>query len=115
MRTIVLAVLALMSQAAIAETVSVKYLGGVSLARFDCVNVEEGSDVKRVCYDQDERYMLIKLNATYYQYCEIDASTVAGLQNSRSKRQFFERNIRGSGSDGPFDCRTHPVPKKYRN
>lgn len=114
MRKVILAVLALMSQAAFAETVSVKYLGNVSLADFDCVNVTESSDVKRICYDQAEQYMLIKLNSTYYQYCELDASTITGLKNSKSKREYFERRIKGTGSDGPFDCRTHPVPKKYQ-
>ena len=58
--------------------------------------------------------MVIRLKATYYHYCDIDAATVHGLQAARSKRQFFESRIRGSGADGPFDCRTHPVPKKYR-
>lgn len=58
---------------------------------------------------------LLSLNCmTYYHYCEIDAATVQGLERANSKRQFFETRIRGSGADGPFDCRTHPIPKKYR-
>ncbi|WP_260303743.1 KTSC domain-containing protein [Variovorax sp. Sphag1AA] len=64
---------------------------------------------------------MTKLSATWsfssgrpYHYCEIDAATVQGLQAARSKRQFFETRIRGSGADGPFDCRMHPIPKKYR-
>jgi len=115
LRAIVFAALAMMSQIASAETVQVKYLGPVSLDAFTCTDVHENSDVARICYDKKERYMVIKLNKTYYQYCEIDAATVAALQGARSKRDFFQANIRGSGSDGPFDCRTHPIPKKYRN
>lgn len=115
MKLIVFAALALMSQIASAETVQVKYLGPVSLDAFTCTDVRESSDVARICYDSKERYMVIKLNKTYYQYCEIDAATVAALQSARSKRDFFQANIRGSGSDGPFDCRTRPIPKKYRN
>lgn len=108
-------VLILACQMAQAETVQVKYLGPVSLASFECSDVREKSDVARICYDKTERYMVILLGKTYYQYCEIDAATVAGLKKAGSKRQFFESRIRGSGSDGPFDCRTHPVPMKYRN
>lgn len=115
MRFIIFTALLLACQFAKAETVQVKYLGPVSLDAFTCTDVHGDSNVNRICYDQKERYMVIKLNKTYYQYCEIGAATVAALQAARSKNQFFQANIRGSGSDGPFDCRTHPIPKKYKN
>lgn len=114
MRFIIFSVFVLMCQIAEAETVQVKYHGVVSLDAFACADVKESSDVSRICYDKAERYMLIQLKTTYYHYCEIDAATIANLQRASSKRQFFETHIRGSGSDGPFDCRTHPIPKKYR-
>lgn len=114
MKFVILAALFLMCQSATAETVQVKYHGVVSLDSFACVDVKESSDVSRICYDRAEQYMVIRLKATYYHYCEIDSATVQGLQGASSKRQFFETRIRGSGSDGPFDCRTHPIPKKYR-
>ena len=114
LRSMILAALVCTSQIAVAETVQVKYHGVVSLDSFACAEVKENSDVSRICYDKVERYMVIKLKTTYYHYCEIDAATVQGLQAASSKRQFFESRIRGSGSDGPFDCRSHPIPKKYR-
>lgn len=100
--------------AASAETVDVKYHRAVSLDTFNCTDVRESSDVNRICYDKAERYMIIRLKSTYYHYCEIDAATVQGLQSASSKRDFFQKRIRGTGSDGPFDCRTKPIPKKYR-
>jgi hypothetical protein len=103
-----------MCQFANAETVQVKYLGAVSLDSFACTDVKEASDVSRICYDKAERYMLIRLQTTYYHYCAIDPDTVRGLQAAPSKRQFFETRIKGNGVDGPFDCRTHPIPSKYR-
>lgn len=114
MRFVVISALALTCQVATAETVQVKYHGPVSLNAFACVDVRESSDVSRFCYDKAERYMVIRLKTTYYHYCEIDAVTVQGLEKANSKRQFFETRIRGSGANGPFDCRTHPIPKKYR-
>jgi len=114
-RLIIFTALALACQFAKAETVQVKYLGPISLDAFTCTNVQGDSNVNRICYDQKERYMVIQLKTTYYHYCEIGDATVAALQAARSKSQFFQANIRGSGSDGPFDCRTHPIPKKYRN
>lgn len=103
-----------MGQIVKAETVQVKYSGFVSLDAFTCADIKESSDVSRICYDKAERYMLIQLKKTYYHYCEIDAATMDNLQRTSSKRKFFETHIRGSGMDGPFDCRTHPIPKKYR-
>lgn len=114
LRLIIFSVLALMCQAAKAETVQVKYHGPVPLAAFSCTDVRENSDVSRICYDRAERYMVIRLKKTYYHYCDIDAATVADLLRASSKRQFFQARIRGSGADGPFDCRTHPVPDKYQ-
>ena len=114
MKLFILSALLVVAISAHAETVQVKYNGAVSLDAFACSDVKEGSDVKRICYDKAERYMLIQLKSTYYQYCSIDATTVQNLQSASSKRQFFETRIRGSGSDGPFGCRTNPVPKKYK-
>lgn len=114
MRVFILVALALMSQSASAETVQVKYHGAVSLDAFACADVNENSDVSRICYDKAERYMVIRLKTTYYHYCAVDPATMQGLQSASSKRHFFESRIRGSGSDGPFDCRTKPIPNKYR-
>lgn len=114
MRFLIISALAFFSQIAAAETVQVKYHKAISLDSFACTEVRDGSDVSRICYDRAERYMLIRLNTTYYHYCEIDHLTVQGLQTANSKRQFFQSRIRGSGTDGPFDCRRHPIPRKYR-
>lgn len=115
LRFIILWMLALVCQVASAETVQVKYHGSVALDAFACVEVRESSDVQRFCYDKAARYLIIRLKTTYYHYCEIDLATVQGLDKASSKRQFFETRIRGGGGDGPFDCRTHPIPMKYRH
>ena len=114
MRTALALLVALSSPLAIAETVMVKYHGPVVLDAFACTDVAERSDVTRVCYDAAEQYMVIRLKSTYYHYCTIDKATMQGLLAASPKREFFESRLRGSGSDGPFDCRTHPLPKKYR-
>jgi hypothetical protein len=114
LKIIILSALVLVTHAANAETVQVKYGNAVSLNSFSCTDVKENSDVSRVCYDRAERYMLVQLKATYYHYCEVDPATAQSFQGAASKRQFFEGRVKGNGADGPFDCRTHLVPKKYR-
>jgi hypothetical protein len=95
---------------ATAEMVTVKYRGPVDLNPFNCTAVSRSSFIRRVCYDAANAYMIIKLKSTYYHYCEIDARTVADLLDAESMGRFYRSNIKGSGTDGPFDCRTHRVP-----
>ena len=66
----------------------------------------------RVCYDAPKSFMVIKLNETWYPYCEIDAATVQQLITAGSAGTFYNQNIRSrpDGSHGPFDCRDHPMP-----
>lgn len=106
-----LLLLAVTASHATAETVMVKYRGPVPLDNFRCQVITRSSLVNRVCYDAAQAYMVIALNGTYYHYCEIDAATVEGLLSAPSMGKFFNANIRGSGSDGPFDCRSHRVPE----
>lgn len=101
---------ATLSSVATAETVTVKYRGPVPLDTFACATVDRSSLVERVCYDGAQRYMVILLKGTYYHYCEIGQGTVDALLAAESMGRYFNANIRGSGSDGPFDCRTHRLP-----
>jgi KTSC domain len=105
----VMAMVVVLNAPALAETGEVKYRGPVDLKPFTCTNTVS-SFVNRVCYDKENSYMLILLNTTWYHYCEIDAGTVASLISADSVGRFYNANIKGTGEDGPFDCRTHKVP-----
>ena len=98
------------SGGALAETVYVKYRGDVPLDTFQCSTIFLSTLVDRVCYDATQQYMLIMLQGTYYHYCEIGQGTVDALLKAKSLGSYFRANIKGSGSDGPFDCRTHRMP-----
>jgi hypothetical protein len=97
--------LILLAVPAHAETVDVKYGGPVDLKTFDCADVSRSSLVKRVCYDGPNQYMVISLNGTYYDYCEIDQGTVGALKSAVSMGLFYNASIKGR-----FDCPTHRVP-----
>ena len=102
--------LSICGDAAVAEAVDVKFYGPVDLKPFTCADTKS-SFVNRVCYDRANTYMLILLNSTWYHYCEIDADTVSSLVKADSVGRYYNANIKGTGKDGPFDCRTHKVPK----
>ncbi|WKA26372.1 KTSC domain-containing protein [Bradyrhizobium roseum] len=93
-----------------AETVDVKYRGQVDLKPFTCQSITKSSFVNRICYDAKNQYMIILLKDTYYHYCEIPKSTVDALLSADSHGRYYNANIKGSGKDGPYDCRTHRVP-----
>lgn len=111
--SLLLAVLmfSLTARPANAETVYVKYRGLVDLTPFDCKFESRSSLINRICYDAANEYMIIQLREIYYHYCEIDAGTVVALKTAESMGRYYKAYIKGSGQDGPFDCRTHRVPK----
>jgi hypothetical protein len=92
------------------ETVDVKYRGPVDLKTFDCRDINRSSFIQRVCYDKTQSYMIISLRGTYYHYCELSLSIYDTFMGAPSMGHFYNQNIKGNGSDGPFDCRTHRVP-----
>ena len=92
------------------ETVDVKYRGPVDLKTFACADTPRSSFIERVCYDKAQSYMLINLRGTFYHYCELPVSTYDALMGAPSMGQFYNQKIKGTGKDGPYDCRTHRVP-----
>jgi hypothetical protein len=109
-RTATALVVLLLTAEVRSETVNVKYRGPVDLKTFECRDTPRSSFIQRVCYDKPQSYMIINLRGTYYHYCELPPATFNGLMGAPSMGQFYNQNIKGSGSDGPYDCRIHRVP-----
>lgn len=109
-RTATLLLVLLFATEVRAETVEVKYRGPIDLKTFQCSDVSRSSFIQRVCYDKAQNYMIISLRGTYYHYCELPPATLDSLMGAPSMGQFYNQNIKGAGSDGPYDCRTHRVP-----
>jgi hypothetical protein len=94
-----------------AETVDVKYRGAVDLKPFACQEITRSSVVNRLCYDASNQYVVVQLKTTYYHYCEMPKAIVDEWLSAPSTGRFYNQNIKGSGSDGPYDCRAHRVPR----
>jgi KTSC domain len=109
-RSIVTILVLLVTTPATSETVDVKYRGIVDLTSFACTDTPRSSFIQRVCYDKAQNYMLINLRGTYYHYCELPAAMFEEFVAAPSMGQFYNQKIKGSGSDGPFDCRTRRIP-----
>jgi hypothetical protein len=110
LRAVTAALAILISTPVISETVDVKYRGAVDLKPFACIDTPRSSFIHGVCYDKTQNYMLINLRGTYYHYCELPTATFDAFMVAPSIGQFYNQKIKGTSSDGPFDCRTHRVP-----
>ncbi|KQW21511.1 hypothetical protein ASC80_12650 [Afipia sp. Root123D2] len=100
----------LLSNAASAETINVKYYGTLDLKPFVCTDITRSSFINRTCYDKAQQFMVVQLRSTYYPYCEMPAGTYQAFLNAPSMGKYYNANIKGSGPDGPYDCRTHRKP-----
>jgi len=96
---------------AAAETIDVKYYGKLDLAPLVCTDVTQSRFINRACYDKAQQFMVVQLRSVYYPYCEMPAATFNEFLAAPSMGRYYNANIKGSGSDGPFDCRTHHVPQ----
>ena len=84
-----------------AESVSVKDIGMVDLDTYSCQNTSS-SYLHRVCYDSRRGLLVLLLNNTYYQHCNVPSSTIQSLLSASSKGTYFDRNIRGR-----YACQVH--------
>ena len=89
-----------------AEVADVRDRGAVDLKPFNCQDITRSSLIERICYDEANRYMIVRHRAVYDQYCELPKDKVDAFLNAASMGQYFNANIAGSGQPGPYDCRS---------
>lgn len=92
-----------------ARLVAVKYRSDpvdIAHPRFEYLDTAGSSFVGGAWYDDEEDYMVILLQDTYYHYCGMDESTWASLAGASSFGTFYNSSIQGR-----FDCRQGGVPE----
>jgi hypothetical protein len=94
-----------------AETVNVEARGAVDLKPFACQDITRSSLVSRVCYDAANRVMIVQVNAVYSQYCEVPEIARDSFLNATSMGQYYNANIRGSGTEAPYRCHADRASK----
>lgn len=63
------------------------------------------SFVNGLWYDQNNQYMIILLNSTYYHYCGLPLSEWRGFKSAESFGTYYNQRIKGN-----YDCRKGHVP-----
>lgn len=100
-----LLVFVLSSNSTFAKEVFVKYRGLVNLEHFSCPNLKASSLVQALCYDDNEQYLLVSLNGTFYHYCEVPNSVYEAWLHATSLGKFYNFEIKGH-----YDCRINYLP-----
>jgi KTSC domain-containing protein len=52
---------------------------------------------------------MVQLKTIYYPYCEMPPATYDAFLAAPSMGQYYNSNIKGTGKDSPFACRTHAI------
>ena len=105
-RILLAAALAVAAGAADAERVYVKSRGEVDLAPFRCEALgRRSANVRRLCYDEQEKYVLVSLKGIWYHFCGVPPATVNSWKKAASKGRYYNDNIREN-----FDCSVTSAP-----
>ena len=104
-----LAILLLTADVSVAEIINVKYRNrplDTEKGNFIEPNLKSSSLVKRILYDEPSKYLVVKLQKTYYHYCGMPSSQVQSWIASQSLGSHYIAMIKGN-----FDCRILPMPE----
>ncbi len=77
--------------------------------RFDNLDTSRSSLVREALYDEDEEYLVLNLNGTYYQYCQFPNSQWGDFSVASSYGKEYNATIKGK-----YDCREGGVPAYAR-
>jgi len=84
-----------------ARDIAVKYRKTpVNVDSFKEYSLKSSSLVKEMLYDEENKYLLVRLNKNFYQYCFIEKNIIQSWVNADSLGSFYRNNIKGK-----FSCR----------
>jgi hypothetical protein len=105
LRLVVGIVLLMATQVAMAERVFVKSRGEVDLGPFRCGNFSRSENVKRLCYDEQEAYVLVSLKGIWYHFCRVPPSAVSAWRRSSAPGRYYNDYVREK-----FECQSTEAP-----
>ena len=77
----------------------------LSNSAFEYLNTSRSSFVNGAWYDDDNQYMIIRLDDTYYHYCGLPSGVWEDFEKAQSFGSEYNKEITGR-----YDCRDAYVP-----
>ena len=71
----------------------------------NCQDIDRSSFIERICYDEGQEYMLIRLSGRLYHYCHIEPGTFRNFLSAPSMGEFYNAQIKGREVARPYDCK----------
>ena len=108
MTQILLALIVFFSAGTVAagELAFVRPRGLIDLDAFACTKISTSTILKRVCYDEENKYLLIEIGDIFYHYCEVPNQIVLALVRAPSVASYYNSKIRS----GPYNCKSKRMP-----
>jgi hypothetical protein len=82
------------------EAAEAEYKGPHNLSSYDCHTITRSSFINRVCYKKSDKHLLVQLQQTYFEHCQVDPLTVQNFLSAPSMGRFYNSNLKRS-----FKCR----------
>ena len=77
--------------------ISVKYKEGqVDISKFESLNTSRSTFVQGGWYRSSDNYMIIKINNTYYQYCNVPDKIWNNFHSTESFGDYYNSRIKGA-------------------
>ena len=108
MKKNIVILLILFTTVAFAKDIHVKYRDkpvDVGNGHFEKLNLKYSSFVKKMYYDKQNNYLVVRLKNTFYHYCGIPDGVVKNWIGSSSLGRYYNYHVKGN-----FDCRINYVP-----
>jgi hypothetical protein len=85
------------------ETVEIAGRGAIDLAPFACTDTPRSTIIRRICYDEASRRLLVNVNGGYAEHCGLPTAAFAAFASAPSMGQYYRQNI-GPPLAGVFTC-----------
>ena len=91
------------------RNIEVKYrASAVDLNNFEEINTAKSTFIKEAFYDTNNNYFIIKLQNTYYHYCNFPSDLWDDFKQAQSFGQYYTSNIKGK-----YDCEENWIVPEY--
>jgi hypothetical protein len=86
------------------ETVEVSGRGAIDLAPYACTDTPRSTIIRRICYDETSRRLLVNVNGVYAEHCKLSAAEFAAFASAPSMGQYYRLKIASPLADF-FNCK----------
>lgn len=85
--------------APIQNVVPIKYGDPIDVSEYESIDTSRSSFIEDANYDADNEHLILDLNGTNYEYCDVPEDVWEEFQDADSLGSYFNAEIKGN-----YDC-----------